>query len=615
MAILSAEENDLRQALLAAQRAWGKVEVFGNPQFKKRMALLAVELGVDITNPELQYLIKARQQKVAAERFDEARKRVFQKSDISGQNANDTARAKSRVGILISKEDQSLASKTASAGAASAGQGPSDRDAHSKPGVDSAPLSPPLAATVPDVAVDPPLQASDEARSDRIPPTSPAAKAGTSANLIQIAPPAVVPQTAALSDEEIAALLRNLGATDQFVEQLSLDRHRLMQNANYQRMMEPLLDDPRVQTGLAELYGSQRAELNRLEVAFRAEGVSILLIRDNVSARQEHTYQPAGLESDAAELYRRYQYHPRCKEMLRAEYDHRKAIRQAQEERRRKAEALSPPTGTSAARSTERRTEEMTTTDGIGTRSPPVIRGQSEPHEDDASQSEINALPERQGQQSGARSEENARLDRKTVHQDQAQPDPEPQLAVDNTTEGSSITGTAEDDRGVTPDLPNAAGDNPCPDQIVSRSLEKSPDVGERLAGDTIASPAASRMPQEETAGSQPEAVATMLAKQLQPDWNSQDNPYYTALLNRLPAKLGDEWPQFQDNWRLHAAAPEGLEKDRLAFVINSSLQVAVPDRAEYPQLRALFAASDRNLESLRLQKQQAEIRRLQGGR
>jgi hypothetical protein len=59
MAILSKREDDLRASLLAAQAAWGTVEIFGNPKFKKRMVALAAELNLPISNPELADAIAA----------------------------------------------------------------------------------------------------------------------------------------------------------------------------------------------------------------------------------------------------------------------------------------------------------------------------------------------------------------------------------------------------------------------------------------------------------------------------------------------------------------------------------------------------------------------------
>lgn len=53
MAIISTRDEDLRQALLAANRAWGAVEIYGKPKFKKKMAKLAVEMGIPVSNPEL----------------------------------------------------------------------------------------------------------------------------------------------------------------------------------------------------------------------------------------------------------------------------------------------------------------------------------------------------------------------------------------------------------------------------------------------------------------------------------------------------------------------------------------------------------------------------------
>ena len=54
MAIISNKEEDLREALLAAHRAWGTVEIFGKPEFKRQMAKLAAEMNIPLSNPELQ---------------------------------------------------------------------------------------------------------------------------------------------------------------------------------------------------------------------------------------------------------------------------------------------------------------------------------------------------------------------------------------------------------------------------------------------------------------------------------------------------------------------------------------------------------------------------------
>lgn len=54
MAIISNNDDDLREALCAAQRAWGTVEIIGKPKFKKKMARLAADLDIPISNPELQ---------------------------------------------------------------------------------------------------------------------------------------------------------------------------------------------------------------------------------------------------------------------------------------------------------------------------------------------------------------------------------------------------------------------------------------------------------------------------------------------------------------------------------------------------------------------------------
>lgn len=54
LSIYSKKEDDLRAALLAAQKAWGTVEIFGDKKFKGTMVKLAAELGVELSNPELQ---------------------------------------------------------------------------------------------------------------------------------------------------------------------------------------------------------------------------------------------------------------------------------------------------------------------------------------------------------------------------------------------------------------------------------------------------------------------------------------------------------------------------------------------------------------------------------
>lgn len=53
LVIYSNKAEDQRAALMAAQEAWGKVEVFGDRKFKIKMVKLAAELGVELSNPEL----------------------------------------------------------------------------------------------------------------------------------------------------------------------------------------------------------------------------------------------------------------------------------------------------------------------------------------------------------------------------------------------------------------------------------------------------------------------------------------------------------------------------------------------------------------------------------
>lgn len=67
MAIYSDKEEDLKAALLAAKAAWGPVEIYGNSKFKRRMVKLAAELGVAVSNPELQAAFAQAKQRLAAD--------------------------------------------------------------------------------------------------------------------------------------------------------------------------------------------------------------------------------------------------------------------------------------------------------------------------------------------------------------------------------------------------------------------------------------------------------------------------------------------------------------------------------------------------------------------
>ncbi|HEX8533833.1 MAG TPA: relaxase/mobilization nuclease domain-containing protein [Allosphingosinicella sp.] len=59
MMVYSKQVADLEAALMAAHRAWGPVEVFGNKRFKAKMVKLAAQLDVPLSNPELQVALEA----------------------------------------------------------------------------------------------------------------------------------------------------------------------------------------------------------------------------------------------------------------------------------------------------------------------------------------------------------------------------------------------------------------------------------------------------------------------------------------------------------------------------------------------------------------------------
>lgn len=126
--------------------------------------------------------------------------------------------------------------------------------------------------------------------------------------------------------------------------------------------------------------------------------------------------------------------------------------------------------------------------------------------------------------------------------------------------------------------------------------------------------PAPALAPEKKEPLPQSETVATALAKQLGCGGHIQEDAEIIQLLKGLPGRLGSEWPLFQADCDGYAAAPEGEEKDRLAYVINARLQVTVAERPKYPQLRALFEASHRNWDRLERERQRAEVRSRQGG-
>lgn len=66
MVITSNKEEDLRAALIAAHKAWGRVEVFGNRKFKRQIVALAAELNIPLSNNELQRPLKNARAKVVA---------------------------------------------------------------------------------------------------------------------------------------------------------------------------------------------------------------------------------------------------------------------------------------------------------------------------------------------------------------------------------------------------------------------------------------------------------------------------------------------------------------------------------------------------------------------
>ena len=74
--LLHTDEN-IKDAMLLAQEKWGKVKLYGTDEFKKKAAEIAVQNGIEITNPELQEYVqmkKEEQQKTMREAGTVARK-------------------------------------------------------------------------------------------------------------------------------------------------------------------------------------------------------------------------------------------------------------------------------------------------------------------------------------------------------------------------------------------------------------------------------------------------------------------------------------------------------------------------------------------------------------
>jgi hypothetical protein len=70
----------------------------------------------------------------------------------------------------------------------------------------------------------------------------------------------------------------------------------------------------------------------------------------------------------------------------------------------------------------------------------------------------------------------------------------------------------------------------------------------------------------------------------------------FRILMEETERRLGTEWLRLKEDFTRFRHLPSSSERDRLAYIINSKINVAVGDRVKFPALANVFAGSDRNL-------------------
>ena len=326
MALVSTKKEDLREALLAAHRAWGTVEIYGKPRFKTKMALLAAELDIPISNPELQAGIqKIRLAKRAAVRSSEEPRPTMNRNTVATPDSNAAfsqplAKAASAAPLpdarLVQAKDAQTRLDTAIAGEPLAVLVKSIASAQGAPiSPTTLSKSPPVAASARPVGLG---GAEHLARQSAV--ASSSAQPRLPGGPVERTPrrndrPASQPvstgrlraQRSRTGEETVESILRNNWP----VRYDPADRSRLTLYDNELRgfCIDPAdLDSTDAQKALRSLYGQQQEELRTLEEAVDG-GRAWVHVKTDFRGRE--SVDLIGIADEAvSKLYRKYQLHP-----------------------------------------------------------------------------------------------------------------------------------------------------------------------------------------------------------------------------------------------------------------------------------------------------------------
>lgn len=277
MAIISNKEEDLREALLAAHRAWGSVEVFGKPKFKKQMAKLAAEMNIPVSNPELQdgiaRMTKAKRQptKILPTHIPvEGRKHVLEYVDEPAPATTDAV-------TVFKTQDKALPSFPI----APAGQ------------TTRASLTSPLPATA---------STTGSAPHTTLNATKSGGEHGrTRAHLIQL-------HSIKLNNWPVRRDPFNPARLTLFDKEM-----------NAFRIDRDSLEQPDTQAQLAINYERQQAELALLSAAVRNGEINVLIAKDVMDRESVRLVIPS--RSPLQEVYRRCALHPEFTDLMKLAHD------------------------------------------------------------------------------------------------------------------------------------------------------------------------------------------------------------------------------------------------------------------------------------------------------
>lgn len=273
MTIYSKKPEDLQAALLAAHRAWGPVEVFGNKKFQKQIVELAAQLDVPLSNANLQ---------AALERARDKLGKPLTPVVGSAQPFQETA-------------SSSVRSVTKSTG--SAERAPSNASIQA-----NADLLPPSDAQQSPVQVPAPIPPQDRG------PAAPSFSTSKTDSL-------VIQQLLAEFDRVNRPVIRQIKPPHLFT---------LTQRDPAQILLTTVISHPEMQRGLEKIHFRQDLELNDLQSQIRAAECRIRATPATY-ANSLRIYQPVQMTGAVRDFFRRYQSHPRCAKILEQAWQEQEA--------------------------------------------------------------------------------------------------------------------------------------------------------------------------------------------------------------------------------------------------------------------------------------------------